>query len=284
MYARASRSTETFSVRKHLEDLEDDEPFETEGFYAGEPAAPLHVRGPNVVPYTYLFLLIGIVVGWGFATDATRLQQWTSALEQVASSVSSAAQPSSSPPEPLPLNNVASANLHVAPAPAPAPQPPSAPPTSTAQPLPEVTITNAPGDKPESASTKSTAKSSASDAYAPPSASTDPYRKRAEAVGLNPDISRAVLTRLTATDYRNAGFAIQKAITTVPDDGDFTWPRTRKSGGAVFNVHFVEGAGQDCRRYVVTVTKDRWTTTAAPMEKCGVKVAYRGAAKEKTIE
>jgi hypothetical protein len=39
----------------------------------------------------------------------------------------------------------------------------------------------------------------------------------------------------------------------------------------LFQVRFVAGAAPGCRRYVVTVTKDGWLTTALPMEKCGPK-------------
>ena len=56
-----------------------------------------------------------------------------------------------------------------------------------------------------------------------------------------------------------------------PDDAVFVWPKQRKPELALFQVHFVPGAAPDCRRYVVTVTKDAWSTTALPMERCGVK-------------
>ena len=45
--------------------------------------------------------------------------------------------------------------------------------------------------------------------------------------------------------------------------------RQRKAEEALFKVRFVPGAPAGCRRYVVTVTKDGWLTTALPMEKCG---------------
>ena len=98
---------------------------------------------------------------------------------------------------------------------------------------------------------------------------SDPYQKRATAVGLHPDLSRVLLKRLSPTDYRNAGIAIQTAVAKTPDDAVFVWPRQRKPELALFQVHFVRGAAPDCRRYVVTVTKDGWSTTAPPMEKCG---------------
>jgi hypothetical protein len=100
---------------------------------------------------------------------------------------------------------------------------------------------------------------------------TDPVQKRAAAVGLSPDLSRALLARLTAADFENAAAAIRTAIAETPDDGVLVWPKQRKPELALFKVHFVQGAASaECRRYVVTfVTKDGWSTTAPPMERCG---------------
>jgi len=104
----------------------------------------------------------------------------------------------------------------------------------------------------------------------PPSVDpADIYQVRAMAVGLHPGLSRVLLARLSPDDYRNADIAIQKAVAETPDSGVFVWPRQRKPELALFHVRFVPGAAQDCRRYVVTVTKDGWLTTALPMEKCG---------------
>jgi hypothetical protein len=97
----------------------------------------------------------------------------------------------------------------------------------------------------------------------------DPYQVRAAAVGLHPGLSRVLLARLTPTDYRNAGIAIRTALAETADDAVFIWPRQRKPELALFHVRFVPGAAPDCRRYVVTVTKDGWLTTALPMERCG---------------
>ena len=97
---------------------------------------------------------------------------------------------------------------------------------------------------------------------------SDPFQVRAEAVGLHPRLSRALLERLSAEDYRNAGVAIKTALAETADDASFVWPRQRKPELALFKVHFVAGAASGCRRYVVTITKDRWSTTAFPMEKC----------------
>lgn len=104
----------------------------------------------------------------------------------------------------------------------------------------------------------------------------DPYQKRAAAVGLHPDLSRVLLKRMTSSDYRNAGYAIENAVAKTADDGEFIWPRQRKPEEALFRVRFVRGAAPHCRRYVVTVTKDRWSTTAPPMEKCGAGDSKRG--------
>jgi hypothetical protein len=107
----------------------------------------------------------------------------------------------------------------------------------------------------------------------PPEADpSDPYETRALSVGLHPGLSRALLTQLSAADYRNAGIAIRKALTETPDDGTFIWPRQRKPELALFRVQFVAGAAPTCRRYVVTVAKDGWSTTALPMEKCGAEI------------
>ena len=111
----------------------------------------------------------------------------------------------------------------------------------------------------------------------PSTVHADAYQKRAIAVGLHPDLSHVLLERLSATDYRNAGIAIQTALTKIADTDVFVWPRQPKSRLALFEVRFVTGATQ-CRRYVVTVSKDGWSTTALPMEKCGVRAPVRSAA------
>lgn len=96
----------------------------------------------------------------------------------------------------------------------------------------------------------------------------NPYQVRAAAVGLHPDLSSVLLARLTATDYRNAAYAIETAVKETADTAVFVWPRQRKPELALFRVRFVAGGALGCRRYVVTVVKDGWSTTAMPMEKC----------------
>jgi len=100
---------------------------------------------------------------------------------------------------------------------------------------------------------------------------TDPLQKKAEAVGLHPELSRAVLESLTPTDFRNAAIAIKKAIAETPEDGVLVWPPKPARGLARFRIHFVPGISHACRRYVVAVAKSGWLTTALPMERCGVK-------------
>ena len=106
----------------------------------------------------------------------------------------------------------------------------------------------------------------------PPSADpADPNQKRALAAGLHPQLSRVLLARMSTADYRNAGHAVKTALAVTPDTEVFVWPRQRKPDEALFNVRFVQGASVDCRRYVVSITKDGWLTTALPMETCGLK-------------
>lgn len=104
----------------------------------------------------------------------------------------------------------------------------------------------------------------------PPVDESDPYQKRALAAGLHPGLSRAVLQRMSDEDYRNARQAVEKAIASLREGKKLVWPERRAPERALFTVHFVRGASDDCRRYVITVTMDRWTTTALPMERCGV--------------
>lgn len=107
----------------------------------------------------------------------------------------------------------------------------------------------------------------------------DPNQKRALAVGLHPDVSKALLARMTLTDYSNARSAVENALLQSGDD-PLAWPRSgAKPGAALFEVKFVAGAAPGCRRYVVVITKDRWSTTAPPMEKCGDDLPKRKVAR-----
>lgn len=97
---------------------------------------------------------------------------------------------------------------------------------------------------------------------------SDPLQVKAIAAGLHPWLSRALLEKLSAEDFRNAGVAINTALAETPDKGVFIFPRQAAGGIAQFQVKFVRGAGPPCRRYVVGIAKDAWVTTALPMERC----------------
>jgi surface antigen len=153
-----------------------------------------------------------------------------------------------------------------------------------AAPLPSTEVAAAPGPAPDPVEAQTVAVAQTATSYAAPTeaAATSPlppptpgpldaYQKRAAAAGLHTDLSHVLLAQLSNTDYRNAGIAIKTALAETPDDAVHTWPLKPKPDLAVFEVHFVPGAAADCRRYVVTVTKGGWLTTALPVEKCGLK-------------
>ena len=261
--------------RKHapaasLYDAEDDDAEESL-FYAGERicAPPPNARGSSMLP-ACLVLLVAIG-GWALMRNSDGWRQWLSANITTASALMGYRAPSPVAPPVAPEQPPPS----VGPAPraeSPPPQPPSesvaASKAVPPEPLITASIETAPADKAPSVAP-----------LVPPKADlTDPYQRRASAVGLHPDLSRALLTRLSSADFRNAGVAIETAVAKTPDAGTFVWPPQRRPEQALFQVRFVPGAAPDCRRYVVTVTKDRWSTTALPMERCGAKLAARKSA------
>lgn len=214
---------------------------------------------------------IAIIVGGAWVIthdDGAFLKRVPDAMERVANSLANLTHaPATSAPDATPAS-----------LPPPAqPFPGAPPPAATATvPLPEPTaVPEPPAIKAEPMQTSDPPTESGHD-----TAAHDSYRARAEAAGLNPDISRSLLMRFSSNDFRNVRIAIDRAVAKTPDGGVFVWPRRRKPKDALFQVKFVEGAGPDCRRYVVTVTMDNWTTTAPPMEKCGVpKIAANAAVK-----
>jgi hypothetical protein len=250
-----------------------DEDYAAGEFFAGERICPPRGgRGGNAMLRAYVVIFIALGVGWALLTKQSTWQEWASAVTEVVSPLMDRITPAVAP-------NVTTAATEV-PAKSAAPDP--AP--SSLQPL-ESNEVAAPQDEavqsvpqaPPTAATPAAANGSdESQALPPPSADpADPYQMRASAVGLHPDLSRVLLAKLSSADYRNAGIAIQTAVAKTPDNGVFIWPRQRKPNLALFEVHFVPGAAPDCRRYVVTVTKDGWSTTALPMEKCGLNPAAR---------
>ncbi len=139
--------------------------------------------------------------------------------------------------------------------------------------LPELTITQNPATNPASDEAPST--EAMGTAYAdkaePAEEAKDqsPKRKRAIAAGLGPDLPNVLLTRLSQGDLKNAGYAIKTALAKTADDASFSWPPKPSREQALFEIRFVQGAPSGCRRYIVTVTKDRWSSTSAALEKCG---------------
>jgi len=258
-------------------DFDSDEDYAPVDLYSGDRICPPRVgSGGNAMLRAYIVIFVALGGGWALLGNQATWQGW---LRAATSAVSSSMN--GGPPRSAELAATAVAPT-VPPANAEPPLKPVAldPPPSIPQPLQSSEIAAAPG------AAAGTAASPPTTAAIPPAATdsqetqgqplppptvdpSDPYQKRAAAVGLHPDLSRVLLKRLSPTDYRNAGIAIQTAVAKTPDDAVFVWPRQRKPELALFQVHFVRGAGPDCRRYVVTVTKDGWSTTAPPMEKCG---------------
>lgn len=183
-------------------------------------------------------------------TEASALA--SAALEQIRPAV----QPQADPvPPPPPARETPSA---------PAPQPPATPPVTemaAEKPVMEAALPPAatPADRPPEPSAKPEP--------------LDPLRKRAAAAGLHPDLSRALLAELTDADFHNARTAVQTALAGTPDTQDYVWPtgKAAKPGLAVFTVTFVQGAVPGCRRYVVTIAKKGWLTTAPARETCAAR-------------
>jgi hypothetical protein len=100
-----------------------------------------------------------------------------------------------------------------------------------------------------------------------------PQKKKAAAAGLGSDLPNVLLSRLSKVDFQNAAYAIKTALAKTADDAKFSWPLSPSRDQALFEVRFVTGAPSGCRRYVVTVTKDRWSSNTSAVEKCGAVVA-----------
>lgn len=254
------------SSRFAYDDFEVDDRF-AYALMPGERAGPPMARRRSRAALRGLFLLIVFGGGWALLDDRAELPDWVLAqfwdfaaqLERRASAqidrATSAMAATSRPgrAERLPVESQ---------------QVPSAPAKPDVEPV--ATVVLAPSLT--SAANPYAAVEPPSGPLPPPAADpSDPYRIRAEAVGLHPDLSRVLLARLSPDDYRNAGIAIRTALAETPDDGVFVWPRQRSPELALYKIRFVAGAAPGCRRYVVTVTKDGWLTTALPMEKCGPK-------------
>ena len=240
-------------------------------FEPGERIGAPPARPRSSLPGSLLIVALLLGGGWAFMYAPA---EWLGVLGERVAAISSLMR--SSPPAAVTSDpsTIATADAVVPATPMPEAQVADAPPVSgEAVPNAPVDPTKT-GEPVETGSIDPVAVAPADAPLPPPRVDPgDPYQKRAVAVGLHPDLSRVLLRRMTSTDYRNAGYAIDTAIAKTADESDFIWPRQRKPEQALFRVHFVRGAAATCRRYVVTVTKDGWTTTAPPMERCGSKVA-----------
>lgn len=249
--------------------------------FAGEPIhAPPRRRGSSMAGALAMVLALS-TVAWGLYQTESWWRPWLGPALEAAYAAIDQALRASAPQAPTatlgtlgpsPLEPLASRQIEPAPGDAAGV---SVPPTATAAthaPAP-ATHSIAPEDGDADKRARSLAdEEQAAEPLPPPQIDpADPYQKRALAAGLHPQLSRALLSRLTETDYRNARAAIDKAVSTTPDGEKLTWPVQREPRHASFQVHFVPGAAPDCRRYVVTVTREGWSTTALPMERCGVK-------------
>ena len=247
-------------------------PFDDDEMLPGERIGPPlgGARGKTVLKGG-LLLSVVCALGWGILGDQA-WRQWlpteiaadlSRLTERLGARLQSQAQPtariaavpnrSDALAKPAALEPLPSAAVPAAPPIAAAPPPPvTAPDPLTTGALPPSASAGTPGQP-----------------LVPPTVDpSNPYQVRAAAVGLHPDLSPVLLARLSATDYRNAGYAIETAVKETSDTAVFVWPRQRKPELALFRVRFVAGAASGCRRYVVTVVKDGWSTTAMPMEKC----------------
>ncbi len=270
MAAPALRNT-VYSEFSNQEFEDNDDEFDAPEFLTGERLCPPRPRRGAVFKLLSWFVVLGALYG-GWSLWKNR-PAWLETVATDASALWSALNPKDS--QPLQPETAAQA------------PPPAAP----AQAVTETEIADAPGAEAGTAfetvtvaaspdaAPATTAQSEAVETGALPAkpenkqaatSRTDRYEKQAEAVGLNPDLSRALLKRLTETDFRNAGIAIKTALAKTAEADVFNWPEKAKPNLALFEVRFVPGAAENCRRYVVTVTKDRWSTTAPPMEKCGI--------------
>jgi hypothetical protein len=245
-------------------------------FYPGEPIGPRRAKRRLRKALNGAVMLAALGAGWQVMRDPVAFeyaQSLSSTAVKAASAIfaSRSAEPTTplvtAPPpvEPLASNDVVEA--------------PAAAALAAAAPVPEQAPAMNAVAAPEAVAGSSEADATPAPLAPPKIDPADPYQKRAVAVGLHPDLSRVLLSKLTPADYKNASIAIKTALAETPDSDKFVWPKKSKADLALFEVHFVRGSASDCRRYVVTVTKDGWLTTALPMEKCGINKSRASSTK-----
>ncbi len=263
MAAPALRNTIYSEFSDHSVEHEDGE-FEREEFFTGDRICPPRPQRSSLTKLVSWLVILGAFYGgWSLWRDRPA---WIETVAADASALWTALNPKNSHPvqpeqaanTPPPVPEQAVAETEVA----------DAPGWEAGTAVAAVTTDAATAESDDTATAGATPAAPVPQQPSPPR--TDRYEKQAEAVGLNPDLSRATLKSLTEADFRNAGIAIKTALSETPESEVFTWPAKPKPSLAQFEVRFVPGAADSCRRYVVTVTKDRWSTTAPPMEKCGV--------------
>lgn len=241
--------------------------FDADDFFPGERLDPDHLGSKRKVRAwgggVVLLLLGG---AWTLFGDPAALTGWWSALTASPLAVTDSQLTGNVPPPPPIIAEPAVKPAAVDAAAAPLPPPAS---IETATLPPQAVVLALP---PAQTIAPEPAVKAVPEPPAPVAPTAGPHQKRAKAVGLHPDLSQVLLERLSVADYRNAGVAIRTALAETPDTAVLVWPRQRTPEQALFKVRFVPGATAGCRRYVVTVTKDGWLTTALPMENCDVKV------------
>jgi surface antigen len=278
-----------FETAWDIADGLDDDPSEPANWHAGDFHPGERIGAPPLVPKRSLVrqvtsACVMIAIAWvAFETHATWRPLLAMSLIKIRSEVVKAetsAVPSAAI-APSPIQPLAAAKEVAEITGTTSPPPQATPAPATATPEPEMADAR-PSPSPAAGEAEISTSSIAPDDTGTPAPAplpepevdpTDPQQKRAAAVGLHPRVSKVVLASLSDTDYSNARTAIRKALAEAADTDKFIWPRDAGKKHAVFQVHFVAGAAAPCRRYIVTIVKNGWTTTAPPMEKCGIKTA-----------
>jgi hypothetical protein len=192
--------------------LFDDEAYAFE-FEPGERIGePLAARGSSL-PGAVLIILIMSAAAWGWLYAPA---DWLSLLGERAAAVASLMRSTSPDAATSDPSTIATADAVIPAAPVPETKVAEAPAVSGEKVPDPATKDGAPV---ETASIDTVAAVPAEAPLPPPRVDpADPYQKRAVAVGLHPDLSRVLLRRMTASDYRNAGYAIDTAIAKAADE------------------------------------------------------------------